>query len=219
MTIKLNFVNRAQLSPAELPTILLFQKQVDDGREYALVWKVIRHCRYQHFRPLSLSTTLTVSMGDEFGNYSRLQPSGPGDKFDATAHGARRRLVLQGGRDDDAGDGIVIENTLLDDTFHACLFARDDLLARSSSLPPGEQVKFALDGTLWVGVARRSADDDFSGPNLPGSARQWCEGNEVSQAVLDSATEIRLAGLAVANIVMYGTPAGFTFKCEGTAPA
>jgi hypothetical protein len=218
MNIKLNFINQAQLAPADLPTVLLFQKQVEDGQEYALVWRVIRNCRYMHFHPLTFSTDLDVSMGDEYGNYSALLAAHHGDRFDAlAAHGARRKLHLEPACT--GGDGIVIANKLDADAFHACLFVRGQLLARRPALPPGGEVNFAADGTLWVGIARRSAEDQLSGPSLPGAPRQWREGSPVTQAVLAAATPIALAGLAVANIVMHGSSAGLSFRCEGAVAA
>jgi hypothetical protein len=216
MAIRINFCNQAQLTPAELPIVILFQKQSSEDGDYAVIWKVIQHCRYQHFHPVILSNRLSVSMGDSFGNYTRLQSAEPGDRFDATVHPPERRKLQRERHGDTA---ILIENRLDADTFHACLFARNDLLARRRWLPPGERVVFSTIPVMWVAVASRRSDNGTADPFPSAAAGTWHEGNPVSADLLAAATPIALDGLAAANIVMHGTPGHLSFRREGVIHA
>lgn len=212
MNIKLNFVNQAALVDADLPTLLLFQKQHDEhGNAHALIWKVIRRCRYQHFRPLNFSGSFNVSLGDHYGNYSRLVPAQRGDHFAVEDHDGHRRIAPE--RRPHAAQGIAVRNDLHDGVVDACLFVRGDLLARHRRLAPSAHTGFELD-TLWIGATPRDDSDELVAPHFPGRRRPWHEGGPVGERVLRHATAIDLAGVAGANIVMRSSPTGLIFNLE-----
>lgn len=69
MPIHLNFINRATQKLDKPPTVVLFQKGQREDLADAVIWKVIRHCRYEHFHPLMLSNTFEIGLGDAYDNY------------------------------------------------------------------------------------------------------------------------------------------------------
>ncbi|HXA47967.1 MAG TPA: hypothetical protein VNW52_10085 [Burkholderiaceae bacterium] len=212
MNIKLTYVNRAELAPTDLPTLLLFQKQIAGETESALIWKVIRNCRHTHFHPMVFSTDLNISLGDDFGNYSKLLPVANGNEFKVALSGNRPHLsVVHVG---DAADGVTVHNHLPTDAFKACLFMRGQLMAIRAPVPSGEQDNFALDNTLWMAIGRRGMSDEPVGPRWPGKKRPVREGDPVAQSLLDTAIPIPLSGVASANIVMYGNASNLTLKLE-----
>jgi hypothetical protein len=221
MNIKLNFVNSAQLAPtATPPTVLVFQKQQClDGQVRAVVWKVIERCRHTNFHPFVFADSVSVSTGDKFGNYSELIPAVPGELFEIEADSTGRRHLQRANVGAASGTVVSIMNSLTDTSYHACLFVRGQLIAEHRSVPPGEQIDFVLDSSLWVAIARRGPEDDLVGQRLPGTARDVREGDYISQRVLEAATPINLLGVVSANIVMHGGENGFTFRREAVVSA
>lgn len=215
MNIQLTFINQAQLAPAELQTILLFQKQGSEQGECALVWKVIQNCRYQHFHPLSFSSEFSVSLGDQYGNYSALLPARAGDQLAVLEPNGRRRLqpAAPAAKHRPSGDHIEIRNRSSDQPFDACLFVRGELLARQAVTAADQVLSLQPDCTLWA-VLARPGDAPARG-TLPGLRNQWRCGDPIPATLLAAATPIALAGVARAHIVLQRQADRLTFAREG----
>ncbi|MEB0140175.1 MULTISPECIES: hypothetical protein [unclassified Undibacterium] len=212
MNIKLTYVNRADMASQDVPTLLIFQKQNAGDQDSALVWKVIRHCRHTHFHPMVFSTDRQLSLGDDFGNYSALIPVANGKEFKVALSGSKPQLHAVSSSDTPAGVSML--NHMSANSFKACLFVQGQLLAMRPAVTPGAEDEFLLENTLWAVIDHRDPSSEAVGPRWPGKKRPIRPGDPVSIALLDSAIPIPLAGVASANLILYGSPANLTLKLE-----
>jgi hypothetical protein len=200
MDTRLRFINRS--SDGHRSEVVLFQKNVAaDLDELAVAWKVIRHCGRDCYHPLVYSQSFEITSSDDYGNHSPRLGAVNGQAFSVTRTPSGRslkRAVASG-----SAREIQVENALPMGAVNINLYKSGLLVARKTSVAPGQKAVFHFEPTLWIGVAS-----------------QVVQGEALSSAVMSSVnTELSLLGITRADIVMTGGGAGgdaraFAFTLE-----
>ncbi|AJY10630.1 hypothetical protein K6W16_01310 [Burkholderia dolosa] len=201
MDIRLRFVNRS--NDCGNSEVVLFQRDViPDLDTFAVAWKVIRYCGRDCFHPFVYSTDIDVALGDEHGNFSPRVAAPAGTRFAVDAHPTGRgRLVPD--RAGASGGDIEVVNRMTRGAVNVNAFSAGRLIAVKEAVAPGQKAVFRFTPTLWIGVAS-----------------QVQESRALHAAVLSSVnTQLPLAGIAAADIVMTGGGTGadaqpFAFALE-----
>ncbi|MBR8299200.1 hypothetical protein KDW49_00485 [Burkholderia dolosa] len=201
MDIRLRFVNRS--NDCGNSEVVLFQRDViPDLDTFAVAWKVIRYCGRDCFHPFVYSTDIDVALGDEHGNFSPRVAAPAGTRFAVDAHPTGRgRLVPD--RAGASGGDIEVVNRMTRGAVNVNAFSAGRLIAVKEAVAPGQKAVFRFTPTLWIGVAS-----------------QMQESRALHAAVLSSVnTQLPLAGIAAADIVMTGGGTGadaqpFAFALE-----
>ncbi|MBR8315097.1 hypothetical protein KDW36_18090 [Burkholderia dolosa] len=201
MDIRLRFVNRS--NDCGNSEVVLFQRDViPDLDTFAVAWKVIRYCGRDCFHPFVYSTDIDVALGDEHGNFSPRVAAPAGTRFAVDAHPTGRgRLVPD--RAGASGGDIEVVNRMTRGAVNVNAFSAGRLIAVKEAVAPGQKAVFHFTPTLWIGVAS-----------------QVQESRALHAAVLSSVnTQLPLAGIAAADIVMTGGGTGadtqpFAFALE-----
>jgi hypothetical protein len=201
MDIRLRFVNRS--NDCGNSEVVLFQRDViPDLDTFAIAWKVIRYCGRDCFHPFVYSTDIDVALGDEHGNFSPRVAAPAGTRFAVDAHPTGRgRLVPD--RAGASGGDIEVVNRMTRGAVNVNAFSAGRLIAVKEAVAPGQKAVFRFTPTLWIGVAS-----------------QVQESRALHAAVLSSVnTQLPLAGIAAADIVMTGGGTGadaqpFAFALE-----
>jgi hypothetical protein len=201
MDIRLRFVNRS--NDCGNSEVVLFQRDViPDLDTFAVAWKVIRYCGRDCFHPFVYSTDIDVALGDEHGNFSPRAAAPAGTRFAVDAHPTGRgRLVPD--RAGASGGDVEVVNRMTRGAVNVNAFSAGRLIAVKEAVAPGQKAVFRFTPTLWIGVAS-----------------QVQESRALHAAVLSSVnTQLPLAGIAAADIVMTGGGTGadaqpFAFALE-----
>ncbi|MBR8460896.1 hypothetical protein KDW07_27515 [Burkholderia dolosa] len=201
MDIRLRFVNRS--NDCGNSEVVLFQRDViPDLDTFAVAWKVIRYCGRDCFHPFVYSTDIDVALGDEHGNFSPRVAAPAGTRFAVDAHPTGRgRLVPD--RAGASGGDVEVVNRMTRGAVNVNAFSAGRPIAVKEAVAPGQKAVFRFTPTLWIGVAS-----------------QVQESRALHAAVLSSVnTQLPLAGIAAADIVMTGGGTGadaqpFAFALE-----
>lgn len=190
-TIKLNFIN--QSNDALNSQVVVFQKnKVTAYGDTVIAWKVITNCARGSNHPFEYPAASYVSIGDSWGNFTPKQKAKPGDVFRVIRTTSGVQLVPNGNEATDTE--IDIQNDLAMGAIDARIYKGGSKLAELLNVVPGQMASFAFIPTIWIGVVS-----------------QVNEGQVLNAAMLSQInTEISLAGIAGADIVMTGGGIGIT---------
>jgi hypothetical protein len=189
MDIQLKFIN--QSADGNNSEIVLFQKNVSaDMDELAVAWKVIRYCGRDCFHPFVYPMAFEVASSDHYGNFSPRLSAQNGQLFSVLPTPSGRRLVATG--EGTSASEVQVANALTRGAVNVNLFKAGQLVARKTSVAPGQKAVFQFKPTLWIGVVS-----------------QVIQGEPLNSAVISSVnTELSLLGIASADIVMTGGGGG-----------
>jgi hypothetical protein len=204
MNVELNFINRSE--NGHQCEVLFFQRNaINDLGETVIAWKRIRFCGRDCNHPFVLSTHFEINCSDSFGNHGPRLAAEAGNRFVRVSnHG---RSMLQYGTRSPSSRDIQVKNAAERGAVNVNLFSSGRLLARKSSVVPGQKAIFEFDPVLWVGVA---AEVD--------------EGGAIESAILnDTNQKLFLHGVRRADIVMTGGGGGtharpYEFSLERVVP-
>ncbi len=210
MSIQLRFINRSEDNGT--PDILLFVKNTaPDLDALAVAWKVIRYCGRNCYHPFVYPSEMEAGIGDEFGNHSPRLTAHGGERFavqpriagQSGRQGRILRLLCRApGRTD-----IELKNDLPRGAVDANVYLGGRLLATKKNVAPQQKAVFAFNPALLICTAA-----------------QIEEGDSISSAIVSgTTTELFLAGIASADIVMTGGGTGdgatdYQFNLENIRP-
>lgn len=190
-TIKLNFIN--QSNDALNSQVVVFQKNsVSSYNANIIAWKVITNCARGSSHPFEYPAAFSVGVRDSWGNFTPKLKAKPGDVFRVIQTPSGVQLVPNG------NVGTVtetdVQNDLAKGAIDAWVYKGGSKLAGLLNVVPGQMATFAFKPTIWIGVVS-----------------QITEGQVINEAILSQInTEISLAGIASADIVMTGGGVGKT---------
>lgn len=193
MNIQLRFINRS--NDCNNSSVVLFQRNVvPDFDEFAIAWHVIRYCGRDCIHPFVYSTDVEIALSDDHGNFSPRLAASNGTRL-AIAGQPNGRPRLSYSRDGAvAQTDIEVANQMGRGAVNVNAFNSGRLIASKSAVAPGQKALFQFQPVLWIGVAS-----------------QIEEGRALDSAVLSSEnTELPLAGVASADIVLTGGGGGTT---------
>lgn len=171
-----------------LPVAVLQKNGADT--EVAVVWQLI-----QNFRPgdnfsLVYTKINEVSTSDQFGRPTPFMEASPGNAFKMVA---LPYLELRGNGAAHDPQAIEVTNALPQGVIDANIFKGGALLAVRQGLTPGQMASFVFSTSIFVGVVPPEITEG-----------QIITGDTLS----DINTEISLAGIASADVVLTGGGSG-----------
>lgn len=200
MDIQLNFINQSQ--DANNSQVVIFQKNLAASvGELAVAWKVISGCKYGESHPFTYASDLSVTADDSAGNLAPLVPAVPGQQFELGS--IPTGPLLSSGQPFSSSKQINVRNMLPVGSITAQIYKTGVLLATSAPVPSQQTASFQFAPSLWIGVAQQAV-----------------QGQPLSAASVQNETELSLAGISSADIVMTGGGADpFKFTITNTTPA
>ena len=185
MDILLNFINHS--NDANNSSIVIFQKNVATNfEEWAVAWKVIRHCGLGDNHPFVYPVEMCVCASDSYGNHTPKLAAQNGELV-AMALTNSGDTLAQAGSSTSKSD-VQILNDLPRGSIDAKIYKDGRLLAAKTSLAPQQKAVFQFKPTIWIGVVS-----------------QVVEGQVMNSAILSAVnTELSLLGVAKADILLTG---------------
>jgi hypothetical protein len=189
MDIRLNFVNDS--NDNNNSEVVIFQKNVAaEASGTAVAWTVIRNCGNGDHHPFAYPMATQVAASDSWGNYTPLLDASNGDVFEMAHTRSGDELVRTRAHGDP--QAITVRNALTQGAIAAYAYKDGRTIAEWTGIAPGQQVAFALEPEIWIGVAS-----------------DVVEGQVMDAATVEAInTQISLLGIASADIVMTGGGSG-----------
>lgn len=199
MDIEFTLINQSTVADVD---VVIFQKNMDLSYwEMPIAWKVIRNVKPGAGHLFRFPTENEIAVEDVGGKLSELQSCAPGQLWyimnDADG-GAELRLQ---GKASVSWREITVLNMLSFGFMNVKLFKDKKLLAAKCNVPPKQKAMFEFRPVLRIAVARGVAEGRSFG----------------SDADLSAGTEISLAGVTKADIILTGNGAPFKFTLRRTA--
>jgi len=199
--IKLNFINKS--NDPNNSDIIIFQKNTGiDFEDTAVAWKVINNCSVGWNHCFELSREINIGAVDSWNNPINSPISAEyGQQFRVYADAAGNHIEYAG--QGSSTDKVLFRSDLPKGSINANIYKAGNLLARSTGISPAQTSAFRFKPTIWIGVSS-----------------QIQEGDIINSAIISEVdTELNLAGIASADVVMTGggpgpntTPFHFTLE-------
>lgn len=185
---KLNFMNRTGSN--DPLNVVIFQS---DGK-HAIAWLVIQNCGDGMHHPFKYSFSLSVSVGDAWGNYTYPIPASKGDAFEMKASQSGGSTFVKMATPAKSNQTIEVMNNLSRGSISANLLRNQNIVYTKRVIVPGQKAIFNIaNDYIYIAV-----DSD--------GAIQ--EGDKLMGNFIEKATMLNIEGIASADIVMKGGTAG-----------
>lgn len=202
MGVNLTYYNKS--NDKNNSKIVIFQKNVNtDFDELAVAWRVIENCGHGDRHPFYVPFGLSVDGKDSYGNYTPNLAAENGTVYeiamDASGH-VLREATDQSGR---SGKEVQVKNSLDRGAVDANCYKDGKLLAKKTSVAPGQKAVFQFQPVIYMGVVS-----------------QVTEGEVMNSAIISSInTKFSLLGIKSADIILTGGGPGkgstpFEFSME-----